>query len=196
MIEVAHLRKIRSLHSTRGNFVQFQIQFQNVHSRLPKKSKLPAFRVSRHKLAQRAFAHFSLSRDSCNLKFRRCRRYMRIETGTGACHEVNRNRSVRVFRVQLLNAGLDAVEQRLVGGSKIRAAAGRGIVSIPRACRGRARMEVARSRERLTDDSRSHELAVLFDQLSVGLARKQQLRNARNTERVDQAENGRGDQSE
>jgi hypothetical protein len=57
-------------------------------------------------------------------------------------------------------------------------------------------MEVTGAGERLPDDPRSNQFAVTFDQLSVGLAGKQQLREAGDSERIDQTEKDRGHQGE
>src|SRR5207245_9268023 len=57
-------------------------------------------------------------------------------------------------------------------------------------------VKVARARERLSDDSRSHDLAVSYDQLSVGAVREQYLGQTCDSQRVQNSEHHRRNQGE
>lgn len=62
--------------------VQIQIQFQNPHTRLAKKPKLPVQSMFFNQPANLCFTHSALSRYPGNLKFRRRRRDFRVEART------------------------------------------------------------------------------------------------------------------
>ena len=75
------------------------------------------------------------------------------------------------------------VDQMLVGRSQVRRRGIRSVVSVSR-CR-RPRMKIGCAGKRLADDSRTHDLAVLHNQLAVGLVLEQHLRQSSDHQRID-----------
>ena len=110
----------------------------------------------------------------------------------GSGDEVDRDRLsvVRVGVVQGFGVRFDGVQQSGVERTQVRSARGRSVVGL-RAGGGGPAPEILRIRETLTDQSRADELAVLMDQAALGLARKCQLRDARDEERIRDAEQDR-----
>ena len=123
------------VHRTDG--VQIEIEIEYIHARLAQKSKLPPFRVLLHERPHVLLAHSALVGHARNLKLRRRRRNVRIEARSGSGHKVRRNRRIWIRRLQGFNAGIDAVNQGLVRGTKIRATRRRGSYPAAPAAEGR-----------------------------------------------------------
>ncbi len=118
-----------------------------------------------------------LTCDAWHLEFCRRGRDVRIETGSGGGDQIDRHRHVWIFCLQGSRILFDAGDQELVRRPKVRAAGTGGIVAI--ACGRGPRVEIAGSGKWLPDDARADDLAVARDELSVGLAGKDQLRQTR-----------------
>src|ERR1700722_3601543 len=68
-----------------------------------------------------------------------------IKPRSGSGHEIDRNRSVRIFRLQSSGVGFHTVSQLVIGGTKLRSV---GIVSLVAVARGgRTRMKVGGTRK-------------------------------------------------
>src|SRR5208283_83165 len=148
--------------------VQREIQFQHVDAGLSQESKPATFGESLNQRTQFSLAHLSCPRHSGNLEFGRSGRDVGIESGAGSGNKVNGNRSGTIFRSCSLHVSLYPVEQYLICGSKVRATAGSGVVSGSGV--GWPRVEIARPRKRLTDDSGAHNFSVSLDQLPLRLS--------------------------
>src|SRR5580765_245483 len=134
--------------------IEIEIQFEHIHSRLAENAKLAAFRMRIDDLSHFVLAHFAFSGDARNLKLSRRRRDVRVKSRTGSSHQVNGHRLAGIVRLELFHIGFHAVDELLVGWSKIRSGRGAGIVP---GCAGGAgpRTEITRTPERLTNDSRA-----------------------------------------
>ncbi len=77
---------------------------------------------------------------------------------------------------QVGNILLYAVDELLVGGTKVGSGGVGGIITSPRG--GEARVEIARAGEALADDAGAYDLSIFLDQLSVGFLGKDDLRQA------------------
>src|SRR6185436_5707597 len=62
---------------------------------------------------------------------------------------------------------------------------------IAHACRRRPRAEVPRRRKALADDARSNDPPIAFDELSIGLVGEYDLRDTRNDQWIDHAQQQR-----
>ena len=95
----------------RLSVIEIEIEFQHVHSWLTKKPKLSAFCVCRDDLTQLLFTHSTFTCDARHLKFSRSRRDVRIESGAGGRHEIDRHRLAGILCLQLLDVRLYAIDQ-------------------------------------------------------------------------------------
>src|SRR6185295_9787521 len=100
--------------------IQFKIQFQHVNAWLAEKAKLPPFGVRRDQSTQFFFGNPSFARHPRNLKLSRSGRDMRIETRSGAGHEINWDGLARILSLKPLPVASDAFEQLLTRWPKVR----------------------------------------------------------------------------
>src|ERR1700730_11884294 len=138
-----------------------------------------------HNRAQVLLFHPPRMSNARNLEFRSCRRYLRVQARAGTCHQVGWDRNSGILRLKSLHVALHALQQILVRGAQIRAATGRRIISS--AGVRRPRVKISRSRERLANDSRPHELSILLDELSVRAVAKEYLCQCGDSEWVNDA---------
>src|ERR1700730_13335416 len=174
--------------------VELQIQFQHIDAWLTQKSQVAILCMSPHKGANVVFFHTARMSNTRNLEFCGGRGDVWVQARARGRDQVNRDWNIRILRLQLLYITPYSFDQKLVGGTEIGAAAGSRIVSGSGA--GRPRMEITRLRERLSDDPRAHNLAVSFDQLSVGSAGEQHLSQTCDGQGVKHPEHHRRNQSE
>jgi len=79
------------LFRTRGEFVEREVQFQNVDTRFAEKSEFALLCMFLNQIANRGFGQASLFRDAGNLKLRGSGRNFRIQTGGGRRDEIYGN---------------------------------------------------------------------------------------------------------
>src|SRR5690242_11722126 len=95
--------------------VEIQIQFQNIHARFAKESEVAALCMSLDKCAHVFFFHATRMSNARNLEFCSRRRDVWVQTRPRGCHQVDRDRSIRIFYLKLLYVTLYALKQILVG---------------------------------------------------------------------------------
>src|SRR5580693_9096827 len=104
-----------------------------------------------------------------NLELRCGRRNIRIESRARCCDQVDRDRSIRVLRLQFGNVSIDAGNQLRVGWSQVRTSRGGGVVACGARCRG-ARMEVSRPGKGLANQARTGYCSTAcVNQVAIGL---------------------------
>ena len=87
----------------------------------PRKPNCRPVSVCGHDSPQFLFSNAAFASDARHLKLSRGGRNVRIEAGARGCHQINRHWLARILSLQLLNIGFDAINQFLIGWSKIRA---------------------------------------------------------------------------
>ena len=119
--------------------------------------------VSRDQLADGIFAHAPLTRHARNLKLRTGGGDIRIEAGGRCCQQVDGNGLAGILRLQPGKILFEAVDEFLVGRSKVGAAGVRRVIAVARG--RRPRVEVAGTAKRLSNEARAHDLPVPLDEL-------------------------------
>ena len=172
--EPADARKIHSpekLVGDRMRVVEIQIQLEDVHARLAEHSELASAGVRRHQRAAPRFAHLPLAAPRAAPETpprpERCPDRGRSRSR----HQVHRNGRGGILRLQVFTAPLTR-STASCWWAQVRAAARGRVIAIAGSRRGGTRMKIAGPGECLPDDARSDDLAVLLDQLAIGLARE------------------------
>ena len=137
-------------------------------------------------LAHGGLGEAALARDAGDLEQGGGRADVRIETGSRAGHQVDRDGHARIVLLEARHVGGHPVDQLLVGRPEVRARRGARVVA--RASGRGPRVEVARRGERLADDARPDDLPIALDQLAVSLVGEQDLGEAGHHERIDKPE--------
>ena len=111
---------------------------------------------------------------------------MGIKTGGGRCHEINGDRFAGVVRLGRTDVVLHAIDEFLVCRTKVGSTRIRCVITISR--RRWSGMKIRWTGKALPDDSGTNGLAVLLDQLTIGLLRKEKLCETGHYERIHKAE--------
>src|SRR5271157_4381538 len=90
-----------------------------------------------------------------------------------------------ILRLQTRHVTVHAVNEHVIGRTKIRSAGVGRVVPVP--CRRWPRVQVAWSCECLSDDSRSDDFAVPDDKLPISFVAEQYLSQERHHQRIDNA---------
>jgi hypothetical protein len=149
----------------RKSAVELEIQHQHVHACLAEKSKLARLRMLGYEASQFVFANAARLCHTRHLKRGRRRSNVGIKPRSGSSYQIDRNRSVRIFRLQSSRVGFHAVSQLMISGSKLRSVGIVRLISVARG--GRPRMKVRRTSKGLADDLRPHHFSIGLNQLSV-----------------------------
>src|SRR5580658_1772313 len=100
-LAAAQLRRPYQLRfGLRKSAVELEIQQQHVHARLAEKSKLAPLHTLGHEASQLVFGNAARLCHARHLKRGRRRSDVRIKSRSGGSHQVDRNRSVGIFRLQ------------------------------------------------------------------------------------------------
>ncbi len=142
-------------------------------------------------------------RDARHLELGGSRRDIGVEAARRGGHEIDRDRSRRIFRLELFGIVLDPVDQRLasrpqVRSARIRRVVGRRdrlrrIVRVGIGGRRGAAAEVFVVAEVLAYQLGADHLAVFLDEAPIGLMRKDELSDPGHSERIDEAGDHRHD---
>src|SRR4030095_2666071 len=115
----------------------------------------------------------ALAGNTLQLELGGCRSDVRIKAGSGCRHEVDRNFLPRIVCLSRRDVTLDSIDQLLIRRTQIGASGVGSIVTV--ACGGRSGVKVSRPGEALTNNAGTYNLAVLLNQLTVRLVRKNYL---------------------
>jgi hypothetical protein len=166
--------------------VEGEVQFEDLHAPLAEKPQLTLLGVRGDERANVRLGHLPLARDARHLEVGRRGREVGIEPGGRGGDQIDRNRRARVLLARRRDVGFDVVNQLLVRRAELTARRIRRVVS---GAGGRGpRAKVPGRRESLADDPRADDLSVPLDQLSVGVVGEDSLRDTRDRERIDDAE--------
>ena len=121
--------------------------------------------------------------DAGDLELGRGRADVRVEPAARRGDQVDGHRALAA---QLLDAGLDPVDQGGAGRAEVGAAGGRGVVAVGAGGRG-ARVEVGRAGEVLADQRRADDGAVADQQAAAGLVGEEQAGEAGDGQRIGEA---------
>ena len=165
--------------------IQLQIQFQNIHPRLPEESPLSTFGMFSHQSTQISLTYLPLPSHTRNLKFRRRRRNMRIEPRSRTSDQIRRNPRPRIFRLQPLHITIHPRKQRGIRRPQIGSSSTRRIRIISSRPRSRRpRMKISRRTKRLPNQTRPHHLPAQVNDFSICLPRKRPLRQQGHRQRI------------
>src|SRR5882724_3759430 len=168
--------------------VQREVQFENIHPRLAKQAQGSSRGMLTDKTNDVGFRHFSVDCHTMNLELGACRGDLGVETRGGSSYQINRHWDVRIFTLQGGHVALHAVDQFLVRRSQLRSVGIGGVVVHSRW----PRVKISRPREPLTNDARSDNSPIRLDQLPIRFIVKQDLRESRDHERINDSEQDRG----
>ena len=168
-----------------AQIIQREVELQDIYPRFAEETELLALGLLCDECRHVTLGQVPLAGDAGDLVIRCSDADIRIEAAPRGGDEIDRNRLGigRIGRMEGIDPGLYLIDESRVGRADIRAGGYRGIIGY-HACGRETTPEIFRGGERLADEGRTDNFAIVLDEIPVCLDREDYLCNTGNDERV------------